>query len=236
MFTIEIAKLRIQIYNKFDFVQHICKDYIVESNNYDFSVMVTDEEFIAEKNVSSPSMTDGFIESVCIYRCIACELPKYNAFVLHSAAIEKNGQAFCFAAKSGVGKTTHISLWKKNFVDCSIINGDKPIVRFFDEKPYVCGTPWGGKENLHTNQIVPMRAICFLSRSETNHIERVSVHESLNLILNQLYIDKTTAELTIVLLNKLLLSIDLWKLQCNVSDFAATLSYETMSKGYLNDK
>ena len=81
-----------------------------------------------------------------------------------------------------------------------------------------------------------MQAICFLSRGKKNHIERISVHDSLNLILNQLYIDKTTAELTIGLLNKLLLSINLWSLQCNISDFAAKLSYETMSKGYLNDK
>ncbi len=232
MFTIEIAKLRICIYNKYDFVMRICNDYITESVDCDFSVSISDEELDVERKSSSSSFSDGFVESVCIYRAIARELPKYDAFVLHSAAVEKNGEAFCFSAKSGVGKTTHVSLWNNNFPDCKIINGDKPIIRFFGNKPYVCGTPWGGKENLHTNIIVPLRAICFLNRAETNTISSITTHEALNLILNQLFFDHKNAEDTMVLLNKLLGSVNLWKLNCNISDFAAKLSYETMSRGY----
>lgn len=231
MFTIEIAKLKIRIDNRFDFVQRHCNDYIVDSDIFDFSVSVSDREMLAEKNISTSSLSDGFIESVCIYRNIARELPKYNAFVLHSAAIENDGFAYCFAAKSGVGKTTHISLWREVYPNSKIINGDKPIVRFFDDHPYVCGTPWGGKENLQSNVIFPLRSICFLQRAEICNIEPIQPHTALTLILQQIYIDKTNADATLDLLNKLLNNTDLWSLRCNISSFAATLSFETMSKG-----
>ena len=39
-----------------------------------------------------------------------------------------------FTAQSGTGKSTHIKLWKKHFgKDVDIVNGDKPIVRVFND-------------------------------------------------------------------------------------------------------
>ncbi len=233
MFTIEIAGIKIAINNRYDFVKNHCKDYIIETNDYDFTVEVSESEFIAERKASGSNLSDGFIESICIYRNIAKKLPDYDAFVLHCAAIEKGGFAYCFAAKSGVGKTTHVMLWKTAFDDVNIINGDKPIVRFFDGKPYVCGTPWGGKENFQSNIIVPVRSICFLSRAAENTITRLSIHESLSKILHQVFIpdDRASAEKTIDLIGCLLKNISLWSLGCNISQSAAILSYETMSNG-----
>lgn len=210
-----------------------CEDYIIQSNEYDFSVEVSEQEFKLERTASGNGFTDGFIESVCIYRNIAKQLPFYDAFVFHCAAVEKDGQAYCFAARSGVGKTTHISLWKKNFNDVEIINGDKPIVRFFNGKPFVCGTPWGGKENLHSNKIAPVRSICFLNRGSQNNIVRLSIEAALPKILLQTFIpkDNKTADITIDLLGKLLKNVSLWCLECDISDSAAQLSYKTMSNG-----
>lgn len=212
---------------------HQCADYIIKSDRYDFSIEVSKEEFEKERIASGESFTDGFIESVCIYRNIAKQLPFYDAFVFHCAAVEKDGQAYCFAAGSGVGKTTHITLWKKVLDDVTIINGDKPIVRFFDGKPFVCGTPWGGKENLHSNKIVPLRAICFLNRGAENSIETITADKSLSKILQQTFIpnDKDTAEKTLDLIGTLLNNVSFWLLNCNISDSAAILSYETMSNG-----
>lgn len=233
MFIIEIAAIKIAIHNRYDFVKEHCKDYIIQSDDYDFSVEVSERDLSAEKTASGNNFSDGFIESVCIYRNIAKRLPYYDAFVLHCAAIEKNGDAFCFAARSGVGKTTHALLWQKVFSDATIINGDKPIIRFFDGKPFVCGTPWGGKENFQSNRIVPLKSICFLNRATENSIKRLSIHESLSKILKQVFIldDKEHAEKTIDLLGKLLESVTLWSLNCNISESAAILAYETMHKG-----
>ena len=71
MFVIKIADIKIAIKNKFDFIVRQCEEYLIESNDVDFSVEVSNEEFLAEKNASGEKFSDGFIESVCIYRNIA---------------------------------------------------------------------------------------------------------------------------------------------------------------------
>lgn len=232
MFTIRIAGLNISIINKFDFVKNICAGYIVDDTAIDFQVSVSDEEFERERINTDSSFSDGFIESVCIYRNIAKQLPEYNAFVFHCAAVEYDGKAFCFAAKSGTGKTTHIKLWHNILGDkLKAINGDKPIMRIIDDMIYVCGTPWSGKEMLNTNVTVPLKSICAISRSETNSIRRLSKHEALNTVLNHIFIpdkdevlNKTIDNIAVVI-DK----IPMWSLKCNISEEAAKLSFDTMN-------
>ena len=128
---IKIADFVIQIDNKYDFVFQQCRDYLTKEEPVDFCIFCTDEEIAEEKHVSEGDpFSLGYLESVCIYRKICLEMPKHDAFILHSAVIEKDSQGYAFLARSGVGKSTHISLWKKAYGDAvSIINGDKPIVR-----------------------------------------------------------------------------------------------------------
>ena len=78
------------------------------------------------------------------YTDIAEKIPLSNAFVLHSATIDVEGVGVAFSAHSGTGKTTHMNLWQELLGDkMVVVNGDKPIVRFFDEEPnqpYAYGT------------------------------------------------------------------------------------------------
>lgn len=233
MFAIKIAGLTIGIKNKFDFVALVCKNYITDETDYDFEVCVSEEEFVQERFDSGADFSDGYIESVCIYRQIAQMLPKYDAFVIHCAAIEYEGNAYCFAAKSGTGKTTHIKLWRKTFGEkVHVINGDKPIMRFCDDKIYVCGTPWCGKENLNSNTAVPLKGICFLNQAPENKISALSSHESLGKLLKQVFIpkNKNDAIITIDLIGKMLSSVPMWSLDCTISEEAAKMSFESMSK------
>ena len=47
-------------------------------------------------------------------------------------------QAYLFCGSSGTGKTTHMLLWQKMLGDrFKFINGDKPIIRFIDNVPYI---------------------------------------------------------------------------------------------------
>lgn len=232
MFIIKIAELRILIENRYDFVRTVCDSYIVDGEDFAFRVSVSDIEMETERGLSGEQFSEGFIESVCIYRCIARELPRYNAFVMHCAAIEYDGSAYCFAAKSGVGKTTHISLWKKIFGDkVRYINGDKPIFRFINGKIFVCGTPWGGKEGLHSNVIFPLGSICFIERSETNEINEISSLEALNKLLNQVFLpDNQEFKIkTIDFIGELLRQIPIYNLKCNISDEAALIAFEKMT-------
>lgn len=231
LFVIKIADLKIAIDNKYDFVYNICKNYIVDDVDYSFKVSVSVEEMEAERIASGTNNPDGYIESVCIYRNIALELPKYNAFVIHCAAIEVDGDAYCFAARSGTGKTTHIKLWRRTFGEkVHVINGDKPIMRFYDDKILVCGTPWGGKENLSSNVMIPLKSVCFIYQNPDNTIKRITPHEALGKLLKQVFIPKSTddASKTIDLIGKMLERIPMWSLGCNISQEAALTSYNAM--------
>ncbi len=232
MFIIKIADLKIAIENKNNFVAEICRNYFINSDDYDFKVSVSEKELENERSASGSEHSDGFIESVCIYRNIAKKLPDYDAFVMHCAAIEYEGHAYCFAAKSGTGKTTHIKLWRKTFGEkVHVINGDKPIMRFFDGKIFVCGTPWGGKENLNSNVIVPLKSVCFLNQSPENSISRISTHQALGKLLQQAFIPKesNSAIATVDLIGKMLADVPMWSLNCNISEEAAQLSFNAMS-------
>ena len=231
MFIIKIAGLNIAIENKYEFVFDICKNYVVDECDFSFKVTVSDSEMEAERNASGHEFSDGYIESVCIYRNIALELPKYDAFVMHCASIEVDGLAYCFAAKSGTGKTTHIKLWRRTFGEkVHLINGDKPIMRFIDGKLFVCGTPWCGKENLNNNVMVPMKSICFIYQNPFNTIKKIGSHEALGKILQQAFIPKSTelASLTIDLIGKMIEQTPMWSLGCNISEEAASTSYNAM--------
>lgn len=231
MFIIGIAGLKIAIHNRFPFVESICASYILQEKDFDFEVIASEEEIDAEKKLYPDKHSDGFIESVCIYRSIAKQLPYYNSFVLHCAAIEYDEKAYCFAAKSGTGKTTHIKLWRHLYGEKVMpINGDKPIIRCIDGEFYVCGTPWSGKEMFNRNTMVPFGGICFLSRGENNSIEKLCGFDSLNSLIPQVFLcnNEDADGLTLKLLDKLINLKPLWLLKCNMDVEAAKISHDAL--------
>ncbi len=234
MFSIEIAGLKINIDNKFSFVEAQCSDYFCSPDGADFTVSATNEEIERERIASDSEFSDGYLESVCIYRAIAKKLPSYNAFVMHSAVIEYENKAYCFAAKSGTGKTTHILLWQRAFGEkVRIINGDKPIMRFINEKLFAFGTPWSGKEDLGENICAQVNGICFLEQAEQNSISELSSHLSLNKLLKQIYFpsDAQEASITLDMIEKIISRVRIWQLGCNVSEDAARLACNKMHLG-----
>lgn len=81
--------------------------------------------------------------------------------MLHASAVEYGGQAVCFSAPPGTGKSTHTEKWVRLF-GASILNDDKPALRRESGVWQVYGTPWSGKEALNQNRNAPLHAICFL--------------------------------------------------------------------------
>lgn len=232
MFTVKIADLIIAIDNKYDYVESLCAQYKCDATYIDFTVYATEKEIENERNIGYTSSNDAYLESICIYRNIAIQLPKYDAFVMHCAAIEYNGNAFCFAAKSGTGKTTHIKLWRKVYgKKIKIINGDKPIFRLKNNSLFVYGTPWSGKENYNRNASAPLKSICFIQQASENSIIKLAQHQALNRILYQVYFpdDSDLTLKTIDLVGKLLEQASLWQLNCNISEEAAMLSFKSMT-------
>lgn len=236
MSVYRIADLNIKINNKHKHLEYICRNYIADDQNYfDFEAYPNANDYDNDRAVV-PNVTDGYLEALSVYRCIAGKLLDYNGFVLHASVIEKDGKAFAFSAKSGTGKTTHSRLWLKAFEDARIINGDKPLVRYYEDGFYAYGTPWCGKENYNINTKGKLCAICFIERSENNSITAISKDEAVKRIFSQLLVPKTADYINklLDLVEKFVEAVPAYVLKCNISEEAAHVAYNEMSKERMN--
>lgn len=157
-----------------------------------------------------------------------------GGFLLHASAVVVDGVAFCFSAPSGTGKSTHTSLWLKEFADkgAFIINDDKPAIKLVNGVPMVYGTPFSGKYNINVNTSVPLKALCFIERAETNSISKITPLKAATLILDQT-IRPSEEELMDKLLENLesvVTKIPAYVLRCNISPEAAIIAYREMSE------
>lgn len=237
MFFVNIAEFKIKINNHYPFSEKFCKNYIINSCDFDFEINVSEKEILDEQNSSETIFPLDYCESIVIYRKIAQNLYKYNAFVLHSVAISVDGNGYLFLAKSGVGKSTHISLYEKHFKErFKIINGDKPIIRFMNNKFYAYGTPYNGKENLGCKERVEIKGLCFIKRGSKNIAYSIDINKASILMFNQILLPDNQKDYdTLLNLIEILLSkVKLVEVQCTISPDAVKASYEALGGKYEN--
>lgn len=184
MFTIELARVAVEIDNRYSHVREYCTGWETD-NKPSFRVKVTQYE-IAEyiKNCKMP-MDEPTAERILVYFKICARMPEYDAFLLHGAVISCNEHGIIFAAKRGVGKSTHIQILKDCYGDeIKIVNGDKPIVRKEGNDFVAYGTPWRGKEGYGDNSSVKIDRICFIERGN-NTMRRVDAAEAAQRLAGQ---------------------------------------------------
>jgi hypothetical protein len=111
-----------------------------------------------------------------------------------------------------------------------MINDDKPLLRVTDGGVFVYGTPWCGKHNLGTNASAPLYAIVSLERSTDNRIAESDARSLFPKLLSQTYRTKDPFRLqkTLALLDKMLKTVKVFELGCNMNTDAATVAYEGM--------
>ena len=237
--TIKIADLPIEIHTQYDSLFHV-EDYETDETPV-FSVCTTEQDVLAEQKKSMaecayegtpyPNYSPAQLENAAVYRKIAEKLPEYDGFVFHGAAVAVGENAYLFTARSGTGKTTHANLWLKNIDGSYIVNGDKPILRLFDGKPFVCGTPWMGKEGYGCSKNVPLAAVCLLNRGDENQLTKTTFKAVFPRLLGQVYRPEngTLVVKTAKLLEQICQSVSMYELFCNREDDAALVSFEGMS-------
>lgn len=229
MIVIQLAGIRIRLENRFSFIEQQCKDFICEGDEAAFSVSVTPEEILEEQKFGN--FSDGYCESICLYRHICERMPEYNVFLMHSSVLEVDGYAYAFTAKSGVGKSTHTALWLKNVPNARVLNGDKPLYRVeSDGSLTVFGTPWNGKENWGENISAKLAAVCFIERGEQNRIRRAEEDDAIGRLMHQLYLrgSRESVNRQLILMDALVRAVPYYVLSCDISDEAALLSWNTM--------
>ena len=229
----EIAGLRIFINNRCKYTEAFCKAYLSEdqSSPADVTAVVTEEEFRQEKALSE-NFPDGYIENICLYRCICRQLPVLNRMLLHAAILEYDGNAYAFLGRSGTGKSTHTGLWLKHLQGVRIVNGDKPILQKTENGFLAYGTPWMGKEGLGCDSHTLLKGLCFIEQAKVNEIVRLTSKEATKRLFTQVLVpnDEEGAIKTLELADKLLTSTPVYLLKCDISKEAFETSFKTMTE------
>ena len=192
----------------------------------DFSVDIPDS-VLGEKHAALPQLTVDECRYVYMGEAFYHKLLNFDGMLLHASCIAKDGMAYLFSAKSGTGKSTHTHLWLEHLDGVSMINDDKPAVREIDGTFYACGTPFSGKNDESSNQLVPIRAIVFLERAAENSIERITPKEALPLFMSQT-IRPAKKEYMIKMLDvldRVLTDVPVYRLHCNISRDAVMTAY-----------
>ena len=238
MFTVKIADIAIGIENRYSYVYEISKDYLTEDTPV-FTVSADSSDIEEEKRLSDVSFAEPLFEATAIYRKIADNLADYDAFVFHGAVVELDGDAYLFTAKSGVGKTTHVKLWLDLFPGrARILNGDKPVIRLINGKPYVSGTPWRGKEGFGYPGLASLSGIAFLERSKENYADAEKPESALIKFATQAHIPRsnsTRSAKALSLFDKILRSVPLVRLRCNMDISAAETAYSAFNESKENN-
>ncbi len=230
-----IADFNIEFKNPSQFVENFLLPFKTESLPQT-AFFVNENDIEQQRLRQSEIVSDSVLELTVFHRKFASWVTLNNAFLLHSALIDVNGTGIAFSALSGTGKTTHMRLWQKLLGEnLTIVNGDKPIVRFFegDKYPYAYGTPWCGKERYFTTGKVQLKHLCFIERGEVNTCTPIKPSDAFDLIFDQTYIPRdnpTATYSTLALIDKLLNTCNLWKITCNMNIEAAQVAYNTIFK------
>lgn len=180
-----------------------------------------------------PHLSDSVGEYLATGSCFYRNLLDFGGMMLHSSAVVVDGKAYLFSADCGTGKSTHTQLWLKLFGDRAfILNDDKPALRLEDGVWYAYGTPWSGKHDISADLRVPVAGIAMLRRGETNEIEPFGGMEAIHSIFKQVNRPKGPEYRVklLELLDQLLSTVPVWKLQCNMELEAAKVAYQAMSQ------
>ena len=240
--TYRLAGHVIKIESLYSQVHTLCAAYRVEDDaEYCITTAPADIAYERQRSARADELegvavreyANTYLETLAVYRKLAQLLVQDDILLMHGAVVAVDGQAYLFTAKSGTGKTTHTRLWMQQFGDRAVmVNGDKPLLHVTNTGVTVYGTPWDGKEHLSRNIACPLKAVCILSRSETNHIERISPKEALTMLCQQSYRPAQPAALrkTLALVDLLSSNVPLYKLGCNMEPEAALVAYHGMNQ------
>lgn len=226
-----VCGLKVRADFRHDFMTSRSEKYLCADDTADILLPYDEARInsLMERGCASIHSAENIVTADAFYTALL----GFDGFMLHSSAVAVDGRAYLFSAPSGTGKSTHTGLWLRLFGErAQIINDDKPALRFIGSEVIAYGTPWSGKSDLNVNIGVPVGGICVLERSETNFIELLDEATAVYSILNQT-IRPSRPELMSCLLeyvDRLIRTVPIWRMGCNISTEAAQIAYDAMSK------
>ena len=243
-FCLRLAQENILVRTLYSYTHNLCAEFLVEPGSFEtpsIEVETSEEDIDFEREMSvqlamqenrAPrQFSDGYLESLAVYRKIATAFIEHDVMLFHGSAVQVDGKAYLFTAPSGTGKSTHTNLWKELLgTRMSYINDDKPLLKFEGGAVSVLGTPWNGKHRLGSNVSAPLSAIVLLARDESDWIEPVLPQDAIGALYAQSYRPDGAAKITrtLALVARLAQDASIYKLGCTPTQHAARLSIETL--------
>ena len=238
MVRIRLAEIPVQMNNRFPNLETLCRGYETEEDPA-FTLSVTREEIEAERAMQADIFSDGYLETVCLYRKLALEMLRHNVFIMHASVIEVDGEGYGFLAHSGTGKTTQTRLWLEYFGDrARVINGDKPLIRVEKKEDgwqfIACGTPWCGKEGMGCNASVPLKALFLLERATVPTCEPADQEYSIDGLFHQLLMPEKPEQMMRLLdmVDKLVETVPCYRLRCDMTEDSVMAAYGAATNKY----
>ena len=228
MVRARLAGIPVQMNNRFPELEWLCRDYVTDEDPL-ITLSVTQAEIEEERAKQADIFTDGYLETICLYRKLALEMLNHNVFLMHASVIEVDGEGYAFLAHSGTGKTTQTRLWLEHFGPrARVINGDKPLIRVMPDGTFVAyGTPWCGKEGMGCNASVPLKALFLLERSTVPTCEPADQEYSIDRLFHQLLMPEKPEQVMLLLdmVDKLVETVPCYRLRCDMTDDSVTVAY-----------
>lgn len=240
MVDIRLAGVDIRMDNRYPDLEEMCREYTADFQGEAPRIVLqaSPEELAAEQDAQDGTFSDGYLETVCLYRKLALEILRCGVFVMHASVISVDGWGYGFLAASGVGKTTQTRMWLEHFGSRAlVVNGDKPLIRMEAGTDAACrfrayGTPWCGKEGMGNPVNVPLKALFFLRRSEEVTVAPATPEQCVQLLFRQLLMpeDPEQMELLLDMADKLVCHLPCYILGANLTEQSVIRAYQAANQ------
>lgn len=228
MVRVQLAGIPVQMNNHFPELEILCREYITDESPK-IVLSVTQEEIQEERSKQADIFSDGYLETICLYRKLALEMLRFDVFLMHASVIEVDGEGYAFLAHSGTGKTTQTRLWLEHFGHrARVINGDKPLIHLTTDGRFVAyGTPWCGKEGMGCNASVPLKALFLLERSTVPTCEPADQEFSIDRLFCQLLMPEDPEQMMrlLTMVDKLVETVPCYRLRCDMTEDSVIAAY-----------
>ena len=208
-----------------------CEKY---RNNFDGEPDITIiplKENLQRMHERYPHLSDDAIEYMGTGSMFYYRLLKFGGFMIHSSCIAYDGKAYLFSADPGTGKSTHTSLWQENIDGVTVINDDKPAVRWIDDRFYAIGTPWSGKTDQNTDIAVPVGGLALLYRGNENKISKTDAAAIVPFLMRQTAFPSKpeNTDRLVELMDRFISTVPIFRFECDISEQAVKTSFEAMT-------
>ena len=167
-------------------------------------------------------------------------LMDHGRIVLHSVAFVLDGKAYLISGRSTVDKSTQYRNLREIYGDrISIINGDKPILRFTEKEIEVCPSPWRGKEGFGSDDLkAPLGGIIMLRQGPENVMTRCPEKESVKFLMQRIlssYDDAASLRNAASYTEAIVRSVPVWKLVNRGDLESSEMIYDAIMENKRND-